>query len=89
MACLSLGAAGVEHTKLLLALNVWGDGRHSPDLLGTAPPPGLFREGVENLLTPSMDWERPLPGMRNQIGRKVNYSKLLLTLSLDAWSLNS
>ena len=89
MACLSLGAAGVEHTKLLLALSVWGDGRHSPDLFGITPPPGLFREGVENLLTPSMDWDRPLPGMRNKIGRVVNYLKSQLTLSLDTWSLNS
>jgi len=58
LACLGLGAAGVEQTRLLLALIVCGDGRHSPDLLGT---PGLFRDGVENLFPPTMDWDKLLP----------------------------
>jgi len=48
-ACLSLGAAGVEQTRLLFALITWGDGRQSPALLVTGRPSGLFIEGVENL----------------------------------------
>ena len=59
LACLGLGAAGVEQTRLLLALMVWGEGRHNPPLPGT--PPGLFSEGVENLLLPTTDWDRVLP----------------------------
>jgi len=58
LVCIGLGAAGVEQTRLLLALTVCGEGRHSPDLLGT---PGLLREGVENLLPPIMDWDKLLP----------------------------
>jgi len=59
LACLGRGAAGVEHTRLLLALIVWGEGRHKPLLLGTGTPPGLFIEGVENL-PPATDWDKLL-----------------------------